>query len=194
MSENYISYKNGNEIAYETKKTEEKMVYPLKEVKSKLILKKIISCIQREKLMKIIFRNKKLQNKLNLSINDYKKLCTVEIEMEIINRKIKEDAYFIHYLNEEISSFYHIYFDDNKEEMKRNYLTPEDKITKIKISIDSGIESLKNLFYNCAIIKRIKFNKFNIKDIIDFSYMFYNCKFIENIDVSKVKTENVKKL
>ena len=78
--------------------------------------------------------------------------------------------------------------------MKRNYLTPEDKITKIKISIDSGIESLKNLFYNCAIIKRIKFNKFNIKDIIDFSYMFYNCKFIENIDVSKVKTENVKNL
>ena len=79
--------------------------------------------------------------------------------------------------------------------MKRNYLTPEDKITKIKISIDySGIGSLKKLLYDCAIIKRIKFNKFNIKDIIDFSYMFYNCKFIENIDVSKVKTENVKNL
>ena len=112
------------------------MVYPLKEVKSKLILKKIISCIQSEKLMKIIFHNKNLQKKLYLSINDYKKLCNVEIEMENIYRKIKEDAYFIHYLNEETSSFYHIYFDNNKEGMKRNYLTTEDKITKIKISID----------------------------------------------------------
>ena len=69
MSENHISKKNSNEIEYETKKIEEKMVYPLKEVKSKLIPKKIISCIQSEKLMKIIFHNKNLQKKLYIIRN-----------------------------------------------------------------------------------------------------------------------------
>ena len=56
-------------------------------IKSKLILWKIFNSIKQNKLYKIIQYNKRLQNKLGLSINDFKRYTQIEIEVEIIPEK-----------------------------------------------------------------------------------------------------------
>ena len=53
--------------------------------------------------------------------------------------------------------YYHIYFDNSKEEIKRNYLIKKDKVKIIKIIINYQVKSLKKLFYNCDCISSIIF-------------------------------------
>ena len=43
---------------------------------------------------------------------------------------------------------YHIYFDNSKEEIKRNYLKKNEEVKIINIKIDYQIKSLKKLFYD----------------------------------------------
>ena len=83
-------------------------------IKSKFILKKIIQNIKETKMLNIILYNKKYQNKLNIDINDYKNKMKIIIELiclgpgKFINRKELEH--------------FHIYINDNKEEIKTNKL------------------------------------------------------------------------
>ena len=58
--------------------------------------------------------------------------------------------------------YYHIYFNDNKEEIKRNYLNENDNVTKLKIIIDYQVKSFDSLFSNCECIEYICFKKFFI--------------------------------
>ena len=37
------------------------------------------------------------------------------------------------------TKYYHIYLDDNINEIQRNYITKEDKFSKIKIKIDCEV-------------------------------------------------------
>jgi len=64
---------------------------------------------------------------LDLSINDYKECfglyTSVELEIKIANNEFNS---FIN-ISESDKKYYHIYFDDKKEEIKRNYLNKEDK-------------------------------------------------------------------
>ena len=39
----------------------------------------------------------------------------------------------MNYFNEKYKSFYHIYFNDNPKELKRNYIRKDDNVEKIKI-------------------------------------------------------------
>ena len=81
------------------------------------------------------------------------------IEIEIIPTK---DQYgkFIN-INENDKLYYHIYFNDNKEEIKNKYyIEEEDKVTKIKIIIDYQVKSFKGLFYECECVESINFKKF----------------------------------
>ena len=73
-------------------------------------------------------------------------------------------------------SYYHIYLDgylynDNKLE--------SHNIRKIKIILDHEINSLSRLFQGCKYIKRVDFNIFRRKNIIDMSHMFYGYEFLE---------------
>ena len=103
--------------------------------------------LQYIKLIEIINYNKKLQNKLNINIEDYKdyyeKHSTIEIE-------IIQDIFgkFINIPKEE-EKYFHIYFNDNKEEIKRNYLKENENIEKIKVIIDYQVKSFKGLFEDC---------------------------------------------
>ena len=63
----------------------------------------------------------------------------------------------------EKESYYHIYINDNKEELKRNYLVRNDKAKKIKVILDGEIKSFSKLFKNCVDIQKITFIKFNRK-------------------------------
>ena len=118
----------------------------IENIKSRYILSKIYNNMTIKKKLAIVKYNKKIQNRLNLSANDYKKCCKIEIE--IIPKKV-EYCKFIN-INKKDKLYYHIYFNDNKEEIKNKYKIDEkDKVTKIKIIIDHQVKSFKELFLWC---------------------------------------------
>ena len=96
----------------------------LENINSKYILSKIYDNMTMKKKLKIVKYNKKIQNRLNLDVKDYEEYCKIEIE--IIPTKDKYGK-FIN-IKENDKLYYHIYFNDNKEEIKNKY-----KIKKIKI-------------------------------------------------------------
>ena len=81
--------------------------------------------------MKIIKNNNNIKNKLNITINDYKKLYEI-VEIEIIPADNKFGR-FINILNDEEEDNYHIFFNDSKEEIKRTYINQSDKVKKIRV-------------------------------------------------------------
>ena len=99
-------------------------------IKSKYILKYILLNLRENRFLNIIRYNKNLQNKLDLGIKYYKDFYEL-VEVELFPIKNKYGNFI------EINSPYvHIYFNDGKEEIKRNYITEDDNISKIKIIID----------------------------------------------------------
>ena len=164
----------------------------LENVKSVYILrKKIFDIIPKNKQLGIIRYNKKLQKKLFFNINDYKEYSqlyiSIEIEIKPNNSKYNN---FIN-ISEYDKEYYHIYFNDNKEEIKRIYLTEEDKVNKIKIKIEYQVKSFKELFNKCLCIKSICFKKFYRNNIIDMSYMFNECSSLKELNLSSFNTINV---
>ena len=151
---------------------------------------KPIKCSSRndiQKFLKIIQHSKKFQKKLNISFDDYAQLY-ISFELEIT---LCDDKYgsFIK-INDYEKKYYHIYFDDKKEEIQRDYLDKEDKVNKIKIIVDKQAEILKKLFYNCTCIKTINFKHFYITNIANMSEMFYGCSSLKELDLTNFKTNN----
>ena len=87
----------------------------IENIKSRYILSKIYENITKKKKLEIVKYNKKIQNRLNLDVKDYKEYR--EIEIEIIPAKGKYDK-FIN-INENNKLYYHIYFNDNKMIIKK---------------------------------------------------------------------------
>ena len=79
--------------------------------------------MERNKYLTLIKYNKKIQTRLNISFTDYKDYSQLfdPIEIELIPAK-NEYSTFIN-INEEEKPYYHIYFNDSKKEVKRNYIT-----------------------------------------------------------------------
>ena len=123
-------------------------------INSKYILSKIYDNMTMKKKLKIVKYNKKIQNRLNLDVKDYEEYCKIEIE--IIPAKGKYGRFI--YINKNDELYYHIYFNDDKEEIKNKYkinkedgvtkheyyIDEEDKVTKIKIIIDLLSEANDN--------------------------------------------------
>ena len=160
----------------------------LKNIKSKYILKQIFENISEYILMKLIKYNKKIQNRLEIGVNDYKKFNQIEIEIIPINRE--DNNKFIN-IQDEDKSYFHIYFNDDKKEIKTKYFTKYDKINKIKIIIDLEIKSFKNLFKYCNCIEKIRFLKFNRKEVNNMSGMFYDCRTLKELNLKFFHTNNV---
>ena len=146
-------------------------------------MEKLYDNIPKKKKLEIIKYNKKIQNRLNYSIKNYKEYSETysSIEIEIIPAKGEYGKFINIKDNDEL--FYHIYFNDNKEEIKNKYKTyiedgmikheyyidEEDKVTKIKIIIDHQVKSFKSLFSGCYSIESINFKKFyrnNVKYLL----------------------------
>ena len=155
-------------------------------LKSKYLFKKIFENLNAKIFLKIIKYNKKFKVKLDISDKNYKEYC--DIEIELIPKGIGE---FINFINQEEEQFFHIYFNDDKNETKRNNLINGEKIKKIKLIIDYQVRSFYKLFYNCNCLESIKFIKFNRKDINNMSYMFYNCYSLQDLNTSNLITNNV---
>ena len=105
----------------------------LTNIKSNYILSKIFVNIKKILKFEIIKYNKKLQNRLNLNIDNYREYSEIftPIEIEIIPIKIKNEYGKFININRNYKSNYHIYFNDNKEETKNKYeIEEEDKMKK----------------------------------------------------------------
>ena len=101
-------------------------------IKSKFILKRIFEFLAKKQKMKIIKNNNNIKNKLNINIDDYKKLYEI-VEIEIIPADNKFGR-FINILNDEEEDNYHIFFNDSKKEIKRTYIHESDKVKKIRVN------------------------------------------------------------
>ena len=88
---------------------------------------KTFNIMKKNKSLKIVKNNKKLQKKLNLSINDYKEytqlFSPIEIELEVDGKIYQQ---FIQTTS--IGEYYHIYFDDSNEEIYINFLKENDTV------------------------------------------------------------------
>ena len=98
--------------------------------------------LKRKKVLNIVKINKNIKKRLNININDYKEyseaFTPIEIEIKPVSNKYGQ---FINIKEEE--KYYHIYFNNNKEEMKRNYINEGEQIQIIKIIIDYQIKSFE---------------------------------------------------
>ena len=160
-----------------------KSINNLKNIKSKVILKKIFDYIQRNKSLEIIKNNSNIQKRLNININDYKPILIEIIPIpnkygKFINIKKGDKKYF------------HIYFNDNKEEIERTALNGGDKVSKINVVIDYQVNSFKELFQDCF-IESINFKNFYRNNITDMSFMFSGCSSLKEINFSNFNTNNV---
>ena len=158
----------------------------LMNIKSKFILKKIFEQIQYNKLLELIRYNRNLQNRLQKGLNDYKEYLKTEIE--IIPNSIFCEKFMN--IKDNDAFYFHIYFNDSKNEIKFNELFSYKFIRKIKVIIEFEFKLFNRLFKNCHNIQKIKFIKFNRKDITDITGIFRGCINVEEINLSKINTEN----
>ena len=91
----------------------------IENIKSDFFLEKLYDNIQKKKKLEIVKYNKKIQNRVKLSIKDYKEYLETftPIEIEIIPAKGKYGKFIK--VDENDKLYYHIYFNDNKEEIKK---------------------------------------------------------------------------
>ena len=161
-------------------------------IKSDYFLQKLYDNMTKRKKLEIAKYNKKTQNRINLSVKDYKVYSETftPIEIEIIPTKGKYGK-FIN-IDENDKLYYHIYFNDNIKEIKNKYeINKKDKVTKIKIIIDYQVKSFKELFYDCYCIKSINFKKFYRNNITDMSLMFNGCSSLKELNLNNFNTNNV---
>ena len=146
-----------------------------------------------DKFMASLSTNKsRLSNRSLELINDFienSESCT-SIEIEIIPKK-KQYGKFINIINKEDEKYFHIYFNDNKTEIKKYNILKNDKVFKINIKIDYQIKSFYKLFDDCKCIEYITFNKFYRNNISDMSSLFSSCISLKKLDLSKMITCNV---
>ena len=123
-------------------------------IKSDYFILKIFDNIKKIKTLDIIKYNRKLQEILNYNINNYKEYSEIysSIKIEITTVKNKYGK-FINIINKEDAQYYHIYFNNTKEEIKRNYLNENENINIINVKINYQIKSFDKLFKDCKCIE-----------------------------------------
>ncbi|HAG57234.1 MAG TPA: hypothetical protein DCL14_04290, partial [Ruminococcaceae bacterium] len=112
-----------------------------------------------------------MQKRKIKELNDYKIFSKIKIEI-IPCEDISGP--FINIL-EGYEQYFHIYFDNNEEEITKTYLDKKENIKNIIIIIDYEVKSLNGLFFDCRLIKSINFRRFNRGNINDMSGMFSYC-------------------
>ena len=148
-----------NESKDENKEENQTKYKPdLHNINSDYFLQKLFNICKKSHSLQIFKYNKKLQKRLNINLNDYKEYSEIfsPIEIEIIPSENKFGIFINS--SKKNKSYIHIYLNDSKQEIRRNYLTKKDKVSKIKIIIDYQVKSLKGLFNDCKCIESIYFN------------------------------------
>ena len=113
-------------------KTSNQMKDMFEKIRADYFLQKLFDNLGRKKILELIKYNKNIKRRINVGVNDYKEYSELysSIEIEIIP-KMNEYDKFIR-INKGDEKYYHIYFNDNKEEIKRKYINEDDNVRKIK--------------------------------------------------------------
>ena len=168
-----------------------KSIHIFQNIKSDYFLLLLFNNLEKRKIFNIIKYNKDIKKRINVDINDYKEysenFSTIEIEIKPANNKVGK---FINFKKEH-KTYFHIFFNDNKEEIKRNYIDEYEQINIIKIIIDYQIKSFEYLFDKCECIESIYFKKFFRNNINNMSYMFYGCSSLKKLNLTNFNTNNV---
>ena len=163
----------------------------LDNLKCDFFLKKTLDNISKKRVLLLLKYNKKIQKRASFNIGDYKEYCenysSIEIEIILLENKYCK---FIN-INKEDELYYHIYFYNEKEKIKRTSIKENENVRKIYIRINYQIKSFKNLFFNCDLIEAINFKKFARTNIKDMSCMFYGCSSLKELNLSNFNTINV---
>ena len=161
------------------------------DVKSKYILQKIFVCLRKKKKLDIIKHNKNIKKRININIDDYEEYSELfsSIIIEIIPNT-KECGQFIN-IKKGDEKYYHIFFNDNKKEIKRPRIFKRDDVQKIKIIINYKVKSFNKLFFECKLIKSIKFKQFLRKNITDMISIFEGCSSLNELNLNSYKTDNI---
>ena len=171
------------------KQTESKV--SLGNLKSDFFIIKIFGYMEKNKVLNIMKYNKKLQNLFKFTISNYKEFSqiysSIEIELNLIDNPKEK---FIN-ISEKNKEYYHIYFNNSKVEIKRNYLNESEKVNIIKIKIDYQVKSFEKMFENCSCISSIYFKKFRRINITNMSWMFCGCKSLKELNLTNFNTDNV---
>ena len=161
-------------------------------IKTDYFLIKLFNNFQKKTTLNIINYIKSIQKRLN--INDYEeylmKYSSIEIEIKPIYNKYGKFIIF----NEKNEKYFHIYFDNIKQEIKRNYTKENEQITLIKIIIDYQINSFKELFNSCDCIESIIFKRFYRNNKTDMSYMSNVKIFLNSFTMNFQNYQNLKKI
>ena len=164
----------------------------LNNLKSDYFIRKLFEYISKRKSLETIKYNKNIQKRIGININDYKDYSEKysSIELEIIPMK---DGYrkFID-IKEEDKNYYHIYFNDNKEEeIKITSINENHNASKINIIINYQVESFSGLFEYCKCIESINFTKFCRNNITSMNAMFFKCTSLTKLNFNNFNTSNV---
>ena len=183
-SDNLVFKENG-----EISKMKSKNKY--ENLKNDYFLQKVFNNVEKKKLLNIVKYNINIKKRINININDFKeyseKYSSIEIEIKLVNNKYSK---FIN-IKDEDEKYYHIYLNNNKEEIKMNNINKYEEIKIIKIIIDYQVKSLEDLFYNCDCIESIYFKKFYRNNITNMSCMFFGCSSLKELNLNNFNTNNV---
>ena len=157
------------------------------DMKSQTVLQRVFNNLSKSKKLKMVKYNKSLKGRLNLNNRDYKEYGEVKIEIKPVKNEFGK---FINIKKGE-ESYYHIYFNDDKEEIKRNYFNENDNVTNINIIIDYQVKSFRELFNWCKCIESISFKRFYLNNINNMDSMFGDCSSLKEINLSHFNTNNV---
>ena len=169
-------------------KNQVKLKDKFKNIKSNYFLEKVFNNLTKKQTLYMLKYNKNLKKRINININDYKDCYElIEIEIKPIYNKY---GYFINIKKEE-EKYYHIYFDNNIEEIKRNYINKDESIKIINIIIDNHVKSFKDLFLKCINNECIYFKKFYRENINNMSKMFFGSSSLKELNLNNFNTNNV---
>ena len=129
-------------------------------IKSDYFMQKLFNIMNKKISLEIIKYNINIQKRLNININNYKHFSELysSIKLEIIPIQNGYGS-FIN-IKEKDKKYFHVYFNNNKEEINKIKLNKEYKVSKINIIINYQINSFFKLFYNCKCIESINFKSF----------------------------------
>ena len=115
---------------------EAKICKSIQSIKSIFFIRRLLNILHKKRMLEVAKYNKKIQKILDISLDDYKEYSYnfTPIEIEIKPAEVK--GKFINISNKEEEKYYHIYFNDSFEEIKKKYeLNGNDQVTKIKIIV-----------------------------------------------------------
>ena len=164
----------------------QKELNAIEKIRSFLVAKQVFLFLPTKKMLEIIKFSKRTQDKINISVDNYKKYSEIysSIEIEVIP-VLNKDGKFININNFDEQSSFKIFFNNNRnEEIKRNTISIKDYITKIDIIIDYKVKSFSYLFFGCEIIKSVNFTKFLRINVENMKSMFQDCDLLEKVKIS----------